>query len=87
MRIQEGTDPESGQSLGILKVTDYMMATAQADANYSLTNIGHAQQFDIGENLAWGYSDPLIRDIGRVRLISLKRMYISVHGAGRVLAR
>ena len=60
LRTQEGTDPTNGQTLGTLKVTDYMMATAQADANYSLTNIGHARQFDVGENLAWGYSDPFV---------------------------
>lgn len=60
LREQEGIDPVSGGTLGTLKVSDYMMAAAQADANYSLTNIGHARQFDVGENLAWGYSDPFV---------------------------
>lgn len=47
-------------SIGLsqLKVTDYMMATAEADVNWSRTHIAHAQQFNVGENLAWNYSDP-----------------------------
>ena len=44
--------------LGELKVSDSMMATAIADANYSDKNIAHAQQFEVGENLSWGYADP-----------------------------
>ena len=50
----------SGLGLGELAVTDYLMACAQADANYSDTEEGHAFQFtDIGENVAWNYeSDP-----------------------------
>ena len=58
LRKNEGVDPTNNEKLGELKVNDYMMATAQADANYSLTNIEHAHQFNIGENLAWGYKDP-----------------------------
>lgn len=41
------------------KVTSLLMAEAQADANYSDTTIGHARQFNVGENVAWNYgSDP-----------------------------
>ncbi len=58
LRQQAKKDPEDGGKLGVLKVTDYMMATAQADANYSLTHIEHAKQFPVGENLAWGNRDP-----------------------------
>lgn len=36
-----------------LAVTDYLMACAQADANFSDTATEHAKQFTIGENLAW----------------------------------
>ena len=43
---------------GVLTVNDTLMAMAQADANYSDVNIGHAQQFNVGENLAWNYSNP-----------------------------
>ncbi len=46
-------------NVGELKITDYLMAAAQADCNYSDTVIGHAKAFNIGENLAWNYgSDP-----------------------------
>jgi|GEM_PF-1803064 len=49
----------SDLGLGELTVTDYLMACAQADANYSDTVMGHAEQFDVAENLAWNYgSDP-----------------------------
>lgn len=58
LRLKEGNDPQNGELLKTLKITDYMMATAQADANYSAVNIEHAEQFGIGENLSWGYSDP-----------------------------
>ncbi|MBQ9062585.1 MAG: Ig-like domain-containing protein [Eubacterium sp.] len=45
--------------LGELKVNSTMMAYAQADADYSDTVIGHAKQFEVGENLAWNYgTDP-----------------------------
>ena len=57
-RAKEGTDPQNGKALSDLLITDYMMATAQADANYSTNNIAHAVQFDVAENLAWGYPNP-----------------------------
>ena len=47
LREQEGLEP--------LLVNDTLMAMAQADANYSDTVIGHAQQFSIGENCAWNF--------------------------------
>lgn len=47
IRVNDGLTP--------LKVTDSMMAYAQSDANWSVDNIGHAQQFNVGENLSWGY--------------------------------
>lgn len=38
-----------------LVLTDVLMAVAQSDANYSKDyNNGHAQQYNVGENLAWG---------------------------------
>ncbi|MBQ9006741.1 MAG: hypothetical protein IJ092_10275, partial [Atopobiaceae bacterium] len=45
----------SGLGLGELAVTDYLMACAQADANYSDTVVAHAEQFDVAENVAWNY--------------------------------
>lgn len=44
--------------LGELKVSDELMAIAQSDANYSANIIGHSGQYNVGENLAWGYSNP-----------------------------
>ena len=52
---------EYRKSVGLseLKVTYSMMAAAIADANYSDTKVAHAQQFNVGENVAWNYgSDP-----------------------------
>ena len=49
------------KSLGLseLRITDTMMARAQADADYSDRNIGHAEQFPVAENVAWnGGSNP-----------------------------
>lgn len=44
-----------GRELTQLKVTDYYMAIAQANANYSHSfDRGHASMFDQFENLAWG---------------------------------
>ncbi|MGI6217254.1 MAG: cell wall-binding repeat-containing protein [Coriobacteriales bacterium] len=44
--------------LTALKVSDLMMARAQADANWSNVNHDHAQQFSVGENLCWGTTNP-----------------------------
>ena len=48
------------KALGLseLKVNDLMMAYATANANYSAQIWGHSRQFNVGENLARGYSDP-----------------------------
>ena len=45
------------ESLGLdeLKVTSEMMACAISDCNWSDTTFDHANQFNVGENLAWGY--------------------------------
>lgn len=44
-------------SLGLneLLVTDSLMAMAMANLNWSDTNMAHARQFNVGENLSWGY--------------------------------
>ena len=52
LRRAEGLDP--------LKVTDRMMAIAQSNLNWSDQYIRHSSQFDVGENLAWGYDDPFV---------------------------
>ena len=51
---------EYRKSVGLseLQVTYKLIAAAIADANYSTKNVEHAQQFDVGENLAWNYRDP-----------------------------
>lgn len=52
LRVNEGK-PE-------LKVSDTLMAIAQADVDWASTNIDHPQQFTVGENLSWGNIDPFI---------------------------
>ena len=51
-RNDKGID---GRTLSELKVTDYYMAIAQANANYSHKfERGHVDMFEQSENLAWG---------------------------------
>ena len=52
LRRAEGLEP--------LRVTDRMMAIAQSNVNWSDEYIRHSEQFDVGENLAWGYDDPFV---------------------------
>ena len=58
IRADEGVDPESNESLSVLKVTDHLMAVAQVYADYARTNTEHIHDFNIGENIAWGYKEP-----------------------------
>lgn len=63
---------EYRKSVGLseLKVTYSMMATAIADANYSDTKVAHAQQFNVGENVAWNYgSDPFIQWVDQEKAV------------------
>lgn len=48
----------AGEGLPPLKVTDRLMAIAQSNLNWSDGHVQHSQQFSVGENLAWNYSDP-----------------------------
>ena len=41
-----------------LRVTYELVAMAMSDANWSSSNIAHAQQFNVGENLAWYREKP-----------------------------
>ena len=43
---------------GELLVTDRLMAIAQSNLNWSDTEEDHSQQFNVAENLSWGYEDP-----------------------------
>ena len=52
---------DNSTDLQDLKVSSLLMAIAELDVNWSSTNIAHAQVFNVGENLAWGYSDPFDR--------------------------
>lgn len=49
LRESEGLEP--------LMVTDRMMAIAQSNLNWSDGNVQHSGQFNVGENLAWGFAD------------------------------
>lgn len=47
------------KSLSDLKVTSSLMAISQYQLNYSkAAGRSHSQAFNVGENLAWGYSNP-----------------------------
>lgn len=58
--IRECNDLRAKEGLPPLKVSDVLMAQAQADVDWSDNDDseGHAKQFNVGENLAWGYNDP-----------------------------
>ena len=56
--IRECNDLRAKEGLPPLKVSDVLMARAQADVDWSDDNLDHAMQFNMGENLAWGYDDP-----------------------------
>ncbi|MGN0437239.1 MAG: hypothetical protein ACI4F4_01865 [Lachnospiraceae bacterium] len=58
LRLQEGTDPESGNTLGVLKVSLMLMAISEVQGNWSANQFSHCGQYNVAENLAWGYSDP-----------------------------
>lgn len=58
LRASEGTDPRSGAALQPLKVNLQLMAIAQVQANWSAEHVDHSGMYAVGENLAWGYSDP-----------------------------
>lgn len=59
--IKECNAIRKANGLSELKVTSGMMAMAIADCNWSSTNIAHAGQFNVGENLAWGYGTSAYR--------------------------
>lgn len=49
----------NGTSLSDLQVTSSLMAISQYQLNYSKADgRSHSQAFNVGENLAWGYSNP-----------------------------
>lgn len=47
-----------GGNLSDLKVSHSLMAAAQRNLNFSKGEIAHSQAYNIGENIAWGYSNP-----------------------------
>ena len=46
--------------LSELKVTRLLMAQAQANANTSAITYNHTGQFDVSENLSWGFPQPFL---------------------------
>lgn len=58
--------------LSEFKVTRLLMAQAQANANASAITYNHTRQFTVGENLAWGYSQPFDGWYTEERAIYLK---------------
>ena len=56
--IEECNSLRAQHGLPALLVTDYMMAVAQVQLNWSDTNTAHSQFYQVGENLSWNYRDP-----------------------------
>ena len=57
--VHTTNDYRAKHNLPALSVNDTLMAMAQADADWSSINYGHAKIFNVGENLAWGYANPV----------------------------
>ena len=55
--LKECNEIRKKEGLSELKVSAWLMAVAQANANHAKTNIGHAGVYAMGENLAWGYGE------------------------------
>lgn len=56
--IKECNELRAKHGLAPLKVNGAMMAAAQSNLNWSAIHIDHSLQYSVGENLAWGYTDP-----------------------------
>ena len=57
--VHTTNDYRAKHNLPALSINDTLMAMAQADADWSSINYGHAMIFNVGENLAWGYDNPV----------------------------
>ena len=53
--LKECNEIRRKEGLSELKVSAWLMAVAQVDANYSKTNMEHAGTYACAENLSWGY--------------------------------
>lgn len=56
--IRKCNELRASEGAGPLKVSDIMMAASESDTNWSNSHVAHAEQFNVGENLSWGYRDP-----------------------------
>ena len=73
---------EMRTSLGLpeLKVTDCLMADAQANADYSAEAMGHSGQFNVGENIAWNWgSDPYLQWYDKEK-VAFDNAYANISG-------
>ena len=52
------TGDDNFPGLSSLKVSPILMAIAELDVGYATENTAHPLTFYVGENLAWGYSNP-----------------------------
>ena len=55
--LKECNEIRKQEGLPELKVSAWLMAVAQVNANHAKYNIEHAGVYVTGENLAWGYGD------------------------------
>ncbi|MCD8148554.1 MAG: CAP domain-containing protein [Clostridiales bacterium] len=56
--LRECNDLRTENGLDELEVTYQLIAISMSNLNYSASEYGHSYQYNVGENLAWGYSDP-----------------------------
>jgi len=56
--IRECNELRAANGLDELEVTYQLIAISMSNLNYSASNYNHSKQYSVGENLAWGYSDP-----------------------------
>ena len=54
--IDECNRLRAGEGLSALRVTDEMMAISMVQGNASAYTMNHMRAYNVGENLAWGYS-------------------------------
>ncbi len=79
IRAQEGCTTE-------VKVSDSMMAMAQADVNASSPlGYNHPQQFGVGENLAWGPFDPFALWYSEKTMCENQGLELTFENAGHYL--
>ncbi len=56
--IIQGNNYRTSEGVSTLKISATLMAISQVNTNASAYTVSHTSRGNVGENLAWGYSDP-----------------------------